>query len=88
MPNLSHRSPRPHSEFLPKQLNQVFAVYLARELNDAAHVSTYARLTAEHSMCLLVNALRRARSSAEREQVLPEEFLHAVGDLLVGEVTL
>ncbi len=49
---------RTDAGFLPAQLNDVFAVYLARELNDPAHVCAYARLAAEHSMCLLVNALR------------------------------
>jgi hypothetical protein len=88
MPKLANHSPRPLSEFLPEQLNQVFAIYLARELNDPVHVGAYARLATEHSMCVLVNALRRARSAARRERVEPEEFFQAVADMLMGEVTL
>ncbi len=79
--------PKTAPRFVPTQLREVFALYLARELSDPQHVRWYARLTQTHSMCLLVNALRRARAAARTDAVTPEQFIEAVSELLIGEVT-
>lgn len=65
-------------QFSANSIEDVFALYLSRELDDLVRVRFYVRLTSRYSMCLLVNALRMARRTAGREKVRPEEFLRAV----------
>jgi hypothetical protein len=72
--------------FRPQTLEDVFALYLARELSDATRVRWYARLSERFSMCLLLNGLRRARAASGRERVSPEQFIHALEQLTEGPV--
>lgn len=72
--------------FRPASMEDVFAVYLARELGDSSRVRWYAKLTSQYSLCILLNALRRVRKRRS-EQVDPEGFHSALRDLLAeGEV--
>ena len=71
--------------FTPTSIEDVFAIYLSRELDDSERVRWYARLTQRYSLCLLLNALRQARKDAGREKVEPEEFLVAFQELLSKE---
>ncbi len=79
MPKLGER------QFTPQSLEETFALYLSRELDDVLRVRWYARLTREYSMCLLLNALRKARTLTREDQVEPERFLYALKSLLAEE---
>lgn len=68
--------------FRPTTIEDVFALYLARELTDEVRVRWYARLCNRYSMCLLLNALRAARKRAGSDVVSPEQFLAAVEELV------
>jgi hypothetical protein len=83
MPKLCRRKP---NRFQPANIQDVFALYLARELGDSVRVRWYARLTRSYSMCLLIVALRRARANVAGERVSPEAFLRTLGDLMVEGV--
>lgn len=71
--------------FQPTRTEEVFALYLARELQDSARVRWYAALTHRYSMCLLLLALRRTRARArvQKAQVSPEAFMAALADLML-----
>lgn len=84
MPKLSRQAP---DRFLPGRIEDVFALYLARELGDSQRVRWYARLTRVYSMCLLLVALRRARASITGVRVSPDAFLKSLGDLMVEEAS-
>ncbi len=71
--------------FIPHCLDDIFAVYLSRELRDTERVRFYARLTKQHSMCLLINALRSARTRKRSDLVEPPEFVAALDQLTVEE---
>lgn len=64
--------------FRPATMEDVFALYLSRELSDVVRVRWYARLSQRFSMCTLLNALRRARVAHGREVLTPEHFLAAL----------
>lgn len=68
--------------FTPRTIEDVFALYLARELSDLERVRWYAKLAERYSLCLLVNALRRARQQTRIQRVSPEAFLKALSDIL------
>lgn len=68
--------------FRPRRIEDVFAVYLSRELADTKRIRFYARLTERYSLCLLLNALRRARAEAGANQVEPERFVAEMVALL------
>lgn len=72
---------RPH--FLASSLEDVFAIYLSRELGDTERIGWYARLTHRYPLCLLLNALRRARKQAGHDRIQPETFHAALRRLLV-----
>lgn len=72
----------PSGRFTPRTIEDVFALYLARELSDVERVRWYVRLTERYSLCLLVNALRHARKLGKTEAVSPQAFLRALSDLL------
>jgi hypothetical protein len=72
----------PH--FMPSTIEEVFALYLSRELHDPVRVRFYIRLTTRYSMCLLLNALRTARRQKGQETITPEEFLEVL-DTVVKE---
>jgi hypothetical protein len=65
-------------QFVPNTIEEVFALYLSRELNDLVRVRFYVRLTARNSMCVLLNALRIARRRKDQEAITPEEFLEVL----------
>lgn len=67
--------------FRPATLEDVFALYLSRELNDVVRVRWYARLAQRFSMCTLLNALRRARVTCGREVVAPEHFIASLEEM-------
>lgn len=52
--------------FRPKSVSDLFALQLARRLNDAAGVGDYAQLASQHSRARLLVALRRAIKSGDR----------------------
>ena len=74
------------SAFRPSTIEDVFALYLARELTDSIRVRWYARLAQRFSMCLLLNGLRRARALAGRDQVSPEQFMAALSEITGGSI--
>jgi hypothetical protein len=77
--------PRPRKvtrRFTPRTIEDVFALYLARELGDVERVRWYAKLAERYSLCLLLNALRRARKLQRIEGISPEAFLRALSDIL------
>lgn len=78
MPRPRQSSPR----FTPRTIEDVFALYLARELSDVDRVRWYAKLAERYSLCLLLNALRRARKYQRTEGISPEAFLKALSDIL------
>ncbi len=68
--------------FTPRTIEDVFALYLARELSDVERVRWYAKLAERYSLCLLLNALRRARKHQKIDGISPEAFLKALSDIL------
>jgi hypothetical protein len=62
------------ARFTPRSLEDVFAIYLARELEDLSHIGFYVALVRRYSLCVLLNALRRARTTAPDGQVTPARF--------------
>lgn len=68
----------PPKQQAPRSLNEIFALYLARELADEKRLGWYVKLANKHPLCLLLNALRRARSRLGRERVSGEDFAEAV----------
>jgi hypothetical protein len=74
----------PIHPFRPTTIEDVFALYLARELTDEVRVRWYARLCNRYSMCLLLNALRAARKRGRSEVVTPEQFLSELEELVEG----
>jgi hypothetical protein len=54
----------PQSSFAPKTMQELFAVHLARKLNDIAAVRHYVSLVDSHSEAQLLCAYRRARPAA------------------------
>lgn len=83
MPKSLHR---PH--FLAASLEDVFAIYLSRELGDTERIGWYARLAHRYPLCLLLNALRRARKQAGHDEIRPETFNAALQRLLGDESPL
>ena len=73
--------PKRTPAFSPRSIEEVFALYLSRELGDVEQVQFYVRLTKLHSLCLLLNALRAARKRKSEERVGPEDFLNALDQL-------
>jgi hypothetical protein len=67
--------------FVPSSIEDVFAIYLSRELDDIRRVRWYAGITRQYSMCVLLNALRRARRH-RTDKVGPEQFIEALRALL------
>lgn len=57
-----------------RSFNDVFALYLARELNDTERLGWYIELAHKHPLCLLLNALRAARRGAGGNVPTPDEF--------------
>jgi hypothetical protein len=72
-------------QFVPSTIEEVFALYLSRELNDVMRVRFYVRLTARYSMCLLLNALRATRRNNGQDAVRPEEFLQVLDRMIEEE---
>jgi hypothetical protein len=64
--------------FTPYSIEEVFALYLSRELQDGERVRFYVRLAQHYSLCLLLNALRAARRRKGSDQVEPREFLRVL----------
>lgn len=68
------------ADFVPRSIEDIFALYLSRKLRDVSSIGFYVRLTKLHSMCLLLNALRTTRRRTESERVEPSEFLAVLRD--------
>jgi hypothetical protein len=68
--------------FWPRSIEEVFGIYLSRELGDEQHAERYIRLSAQHPLPLLLIALRRARAGTAEEYTSPERFFHELSFLV------
>jgi hypothetical protein len=80
------RRSRSRLRFRPSTIEEVFALYLARELCDVERVRWYARLCNRYAICLLLNALRSARRRAAGAPLTPVHFIVALEHMLEGPV--
>jgi hypothetical protein len=73
--------PKPAPRFIPHTIEEVFAIFLARELDDVSRIRLYASLVRKFSLCVLLNSLRQARKEAGAAEVDPAHFLAALETL-------
>lgn len=75
----------PEPKFIPKSTEDLFALFLSRELQDSSRARFYAGLARTYSLSLLLNALRSARKASGGAPT-PTHFLAALRGELNEEV--